>query len=50
MAKNGKEARLETPKTAARLPKISNTAKKYNRDENLESSNVRTGTFYATIG
>ena len=27
MAKNGKETRLETPKPAARLPKISNTAK-----------------------
>ena len=36
------------------LPKISNAARKYNKDENLEllqrSSNVRASTSWATIG
>ena len=56
MAENGEETRLKTPKTAAKgWPKISNTARKYNKDEKSgklrqKSSNVRVSTFWATIG
>ena len=37
MAENGEETRLETPKQQQGWPKISNTARKYNKDENLEN-------------
>ena len=36
MAKNGEETRLKTPKQQQGSPKISNTARKCNKDENLE--------------
>ena len=55
MARNREEARLKTPKQRQGWPKISTTAGKYNKDENLKklrqrSSNVRGGTFWVTIG
>ena len=65
MAKNGEKQWLKTVKKLdSKLqkqrkgwPKILNTARKYNKDENLEnydchseSHNLRTSTFWAMIG
>ena len=42
----------KTMKKQQGWPKISNTARKYNKDENLENydSELRASTFWATIG
>ena len=37
MPKSGEETGLKSPKTAASWPKISNTRRKHNKDENLEN-------------
>ena len=37
MAENGEETRLKLQKQQQGWPKISNTARKYNKDENLEN-------------
>ena len=55
MAKTMKKLDSKLQKQQQGWLKISNTARKYNKDENLEklrqrSSNVRASTFWATIG
>ena len=50
MAKTMKKLDSKLQKQQQGWPKISNTARKYNKDENLENSNVRASTFWATIG
>ena len=54
MTKTMKKLDSKLQKQQEGWPEISNTARKYNKDENLElrqpSSNVRASTFWATIG
>ena len=55
MAKTMNKLDSKLQKQQQGWPKISNTARKYNKDENLEKLrqrilNVRTSTFWATVG
>ena len=50
MAKTMKKLDSKLQKQQQGWPKISNTARKHDKDENLESSNARASTFWATFG